>query len=92
MSDIKYLLNRINNEKREFHDENIEMYEVLVKGMQIKLKLGSTQDIPISEVLIYINNIPLAHDHAVSHELALLQVINKHTQRFQHMRLDMSVF
>ena len=38
---IKYLLNRINNEKREFHAENEEMYEVLVKGMQIKLRLGS---------------------------------------------------
>ena len=41
LSDIKYLLNRINNEKREFHAENEEMYEVLVKGMQIKLRLGS---------------------------------------------------
>jgi hypothetical protein len=27
---------------------------VLVKGMQIKLKLGSDKDIPFSEVLIYI--------------------------------------
>ena len=47
LSDIKYLLNRINNEKLEFHAENEEMYEVLVKGMQIKLKLGTARDIPI---------------------------------------------
>jgi hypothetical protein len=92
VSDIKYLLNRINNEKREFHDENIEMYEVLVKGMQIKLRLGSSHDIPISEVLIYIAKIPLAHDHAVCHELALLKSISNYSRRFQEMRLNMSVF
>ena len=35
------------------------MYEVLIKGMQIKLKLGSERDIPIEEVLIYLTKIPL---------------------------------
>lgn len=40
-SDIKYLLNRMNNEKKEFHEENEGIYEVLVRGMQLKLKLGS---------------------------------------------------
>ena len=35
------------------------MYEVLIKGMQIKLKLGSNRDIPIEEVLIYLTKIPL---------------------------------
>ncbi len=59
VSDIKYLLNRINNEKREFHADNEEMYEVLIKGMQIKLKLGSERDIPIEEVLIYLTKIPI---------------------------------
>lgn len=30
------------------------MYGVLVKAMQMKLKLGSEKDIPIDEVLIYL--------------------------------------
>jgi hypothetical protein len=42
------------------------MYEVLMKGMQIKLKLGSQKDIPISEVLIYIENIPFGDDNAIA--------------------------
>jgi hypothetical protein len=92
VSDIKYLLNRINNEKKEFHDENIEMYEVLVKGMQIKLKLGSDKDIPISEVLIYIENIPLTEDNSVSKELKILQKINEVGEKFKKMKLNMSVF
>jgi hypothetical protein len=29
--------------------------------MQLKLKLGSKADIPIDEVLIYIENIPFLH-------------------------------
>lgn len=33
--------------------------------MQIKLKLGSDKDIPFSEVLIYIENIPLASTNPV---------------------------
>jgi hypothetical protein len=54
ISHLKYLLNRINNEKREFHAENEGMYGVLVKAMQMKLRLGGSHDIPVDEVLIYI--------------------------------------
>jgi hypothetical protein len=72
VSDIKYLLNRINNEKREFHAENEEMYEVLIKGMQIKLKLGSERDIPIEEVLIYLTKIPLKEGNALEQEMNVL--------------------
>jgi hypothetical protein len=50
----------MNNKKREFHVENEQTYEVLVKAMQTKIKIGSKDDIPIDEVLIYIENIPLS--------------------------------
>lgn len=60
ISNLKYLLNRINNEKKEFHSNHESMYYVLVKAMQIKLKMGSENDIPVDEVLIYIENIPIA--------------------------------
>lgn len=55
------MLNRINNEKKEFHSTHESMYYVLVKAMQIKLKLGSDNDIPVDEVLIYIENIPIGN-------------------------------
>ena len=42
---------------------------MLIRGMQIKLKLGSERDIPIEEVLIYISNIPLGEDNALVREL-----------------------
>ena len=51
---MKYLLNRINNEKKEFHIAHEKMYEVLIIAMQIKLKIGSGSDTPIDEVLIYV--------------------------------------
>ena len=57
---MKYLLNRMNNEKTEFHQVNLSIYEVLVRAMEYKLKLGSDQDIPIDEVLIYIDKIPIS--------------------------------
>ena len=59
VSDLKYILNRINNEKMEFHEKNQEMYEILVEAIERKLKLGTDNDIPIEEVLIYIENIPI---------------------------------
>ena len=61
ISHLKYLLNRINNEKKEFHSTHESMYYVLIKAMQIKLKLGSDNDIPVDEVLIYIENIPIGN-------------------------------
>ena len=49
------------------------MYEVLIKGMQIKLKLGSKNDIPIEEVLIYLTKIPLKEGNVLEQELKVLQ-------------------
>ncbi len=54
VSDLKYILNRINNEKMQFHLANQAMYEILVEAIERKLKLGTGNDIPIEEVLIYI--------------------------------------
>ena len=63
VSHLKYLLNRVNNEKKEFHSTHEGMYAVLVKAMQMKLKLGSPKDIPIDEVLIYLENIPITSNN-----------------------------
>jgi hypothetical protein len=60
--------------------------------MQIKLKLGSDKDIPFSEVLIYIENIPLASSNPVVNELKILKNINEESEKFKKMKLNMSVF
>jgi hypothetical protein len=48
VSDLKYILNRINNQKLEFHKENQNMYMILVEALQHKLKVGTSNDIPIT--------------------------------------------
>lgn len=59
VSDLKYILNRINNKKLEFHMKNQDMYEILVEALKRKMKMGTGSDIPLAEVLIYIESIPL---------------------------------
>lgn len=36
-----------------------------MQAMQIKLTIGGPKDIPIEEILIYIENIPLSKDNDV---------------------------
>lgn len=39
------------------------MYNVLIDAMFLKLKVGTDNDIPIKEVLIYIENIPISKEN-----------------------------
>lgn len=48
VSDLKYILNRINNEKIEFHQKNQELYEILVESLKRKMKVGSKNDVPLT--------------------------------------------
>ena len=59
VSDLKYILNRINNKKLEFHQKNQSLYRILIEATERKLKIGTGNDIPIDEVLIYLENIPI---------------------------------
>jgi len=47
ISDLKYILNRINNAKLEFFAENDHLIYVLVKALELKVKVGSENDVPI---------------------------------------------
>lgn len=47
--------------------------------MQLKLKLGSDEDIPIDEVLIYIENIPINDEPMIETDLKLMKRINEET-------------
>ncbi len=57
--------------------ENEGIYEVLVRGMQTKLKLGSSNDIPLEEVMIYVENIPLTKNNPIIEQLKTIQKINE---------------
>ena len=45
--------------------------------MQNKLKLGSDNDIPLDEVMIYVENIPLTKNNPIIDELQTIQKINE---------------
>lgn len=51
------------------------MYEVLIEALERKLKIGTDDDIPIEQVLIYIENIPLKFNTQPSKSLDELKII-----------------
>lgn len=51
------------------------MYEILVQALERKLKIGTNDDIPIEEVLIYIENIPLKFNAQPSKSLEELKIV-----------------
>jgi hypothetical protein len=59
--------------------------------MQIKLVIGGPNDIPIEEILIYIENIPLSRDNDLMAELETVQKIKEEADRFREMKLSMSI-
>ncbi len=68
------------------------MYAVLVKAMQFKIKIGSGNDIPVDEVLIYLKNIPIGSDNKqVISELELVQRISEESELLKKMRLNMTI-
>lgn len=60
--------------------------------MQLKLKIGSPKDVPIEEVIIYIESIPLSENNPVINDLEIIRVINLEAPRFRKIKLDMSIF
>lgn len=58
MADLKCIFNKLNNEKNEFHMTAEKLYQVLIEAIMIKIRIGSTSDTPIEEILVYILNIP----------------------------------
>ena len=58
--------------------------------MQNKLKLGSSNDIPLDEVMIYVENIPLTKNNPIIEELQTIQKINEEAERFKAIQINMS--
>ena len=60
--------------------------------MQLKLVIGSPHDVPIQEVIIYIETIPLSPSNPILQELEVIRLINDETPRFKRVGLNMSIF
>ena len=88
---MKFILNRINNEKTEFHKKNKGIYEVLIRSVQFKIKLGTGRDVPLDEVMIYIQNIQLDENDEILDELFVMDHIKMETKLFQEMKINMSI-
>ena len=48
VADLKCILNKLNNEKNEFHIAAEQMYEVLVSAIMKKIKIGTDNDTPLN--------------------------------------------
>jgi hypothetical protein len=60
--------------------------------MQFKIKIGSGNDIPVDEVLIYLKNIPIGSENRqVIGELELVQRISEESELLKKMRLNMTI-
>ena len=63
-----------------------------MKAMQFKIKIGSGNDIPVDEVLIYLKNIPIGSENRqVIGELELVQRISEESELLKKMRLNMTI-
>lgn len=91
LSDIKYLLNRINNEKKEFHTGHQDMYKILVEAMTYKMMIGTDNDIPLSEIIIYIQNVPLERNNEMFSKLTVIHEIDENMELLSNARINMSV-
>ena len=54
-SDLKIVLNKFNNEKEDFHKQHYEVFEVMVRAILEKVRIGSEEaEAGLSEVLSYL--------------------------------------
>lgn len=54
------------------------MYEMLIRALQYKLHIGGPSDVPIEEVLLYVQNIPISSSNqAMLNELSAIQRISE---------------
>lgn len=75
------------------------MYAILVEAIERKLKLGSENDIPIEEVLIYIENIPIiskdrSHREPIQAliELKTVEKLDKEAKLLKGAKVDMTLY
>ena len=91
MSDLKYILNRLNSQKREFHQANEQLYGVLVDGTKMKITLGCERDVAIDEVMIYLESIPVSKGSEYLTALKDIHKLGEEAERFKRMKLGMTL-
>ena len=66
------------------------MYEVLVEAMTMKLMVGTGHDIPLSEILIYIENIPIKNEYLLN-KLTNISAVNPNSKIMQQAGVNRSI-
>jgi hypothetical protein len=92
VSDLKCILSKLNNEKNEFHINSEHLYEVLINAIMQKIKVGSSSDTPIDEILVYIENIPFPiHNESIMANLEYIQEINYESEMLRRIQVSMTL-
>ena len=63
----------------------------MIQALKIKMKLGTDKDIPLEEVLIYINSIPIEKNRPAFSQLKLVEKIKKEHEMLAEAKVNMSI-
>lgn len=67
------------------------MYKILVEAMTYKMMIGTENDIPLSEIIIYIQNVPLEKNNEMFSKLTVIHEIDENMDLLSSARINMSV-
>lgn len=67
------------------------MYKILVEAMTYKMMIGTDNDIPLSEIIIYIQNVPLERNNEMFSKLTVIHEIDENMELLSNARINMSV-
>lgn len=67
------------------------MYEILTEAMTFKLMVGTEEDIPLKEVLIYIERVPMDKNSEYLSKLNFISIINENIDIIQAAHVNMSI-
>lgn len=67
------------------------MYKILVEAMTYKMMIGTENDIPLSEIIIYIQNVPLEKNNEMFSKLTVIHEIDENMELLSNAKINMSV-
>jgi hypothetical protein len=92
-ADLKIVLNKFNNEKEDFHQGNYQVFEVMVRAIMEKVRVGGAkEEAGLGEVVSYLENIPFPLDHTpLLQSLISIQEIREEEATLQSIGIDMTL-
>ncbi len=93
VGDLKCILNKLNNQKMQFHVLAESMYQVLITAIMKKIRIGGGRsDTPLQQILVYIENIPFPiHNDCIMTNLQYIQEINYEYETLKKIEVNMTL-